>query len=130
MSFRRSIVWLAVLGMMFHAGLIVRHHVTMLDADFLHSSLAADFQVICHGSGGDPSADNSESPPVDSQTKQCPLCIGANSIIAQLPGYNERSWLPSTISMVRLAHTQESYASQAIGFWPPSRGPPLPHRVA
>ena len=51
MPLRRLIGLVAMLGVLLHAGLIVRHASIMLNATLLHSELVSSLGVICHGDG-------------------------------------------------------------------------------
>ena len=51
MRSRRWIAVVALLGVLLHAGALVRHHATMLGATLDHQALLADLGRICHSAG-------------------------------------------------------------------------------
>ena len=84
MLLRWWISLLAVLGVLLHAGALVRHNAVMAGAHLQHQALVADLQVICH-SGGPGAAGPADLPqiprPFDAE-KGCPLCSGVASAVA------------------------------------------------
>lgn len=80
MSYRRLVNLVALLGVLVHAGLVVRHNAVMLGAHLDRQGLIAALGVICHGSGQDAAVTDAElpwvPPPSEQQTGECPLCAG------------------------------------------------------
>jgi hypothetical protein len=127
---RRWISFLAVLGVLLHAGAVVRHHIVMLGlpaSPSAEQTLLADLQVICHGTGDQPALAGGDAPsgrtPADIK-RNCPLCAGLAgpfALTAPLP----------TVA-VRLTATQAPVSALAAvldelprTLHPPTRGPPL-----
>ncbi|MGE3066347.1 MAG: DUF2946 family protein [Hyphomicrobiaceae bacterium] len=126
MLWRRWIGMLAVLGVLLHAGALVRHNATMLGATAQANALLADLAVICHGTGTQDLAKTAslpDAPPADPQSS-CPLCSGLT------PAFALASPLPTPIPTLRVA---DPAVFQAPGHRvtagvrtspPPARGPP------
>jgi hypothetical protein len=125
--FRRLIGFLAMLGVLLHAGFLVRHNSSMLQAVLQHQALAADLGVICHSGGAGIPAVSPDLPPLpqpnDSQ-RDCPICAGHLAAAAILP-------LPDQVAAVvprsidRLDSTERVIVLRTMAVRPPSRGPPL-----
>ena len=86
MRWRRYINLVALIGVLMHAGMIVRHHQVMLGAHLERQKLISALGVICHGNGQTTAPSDAElpwvPPPSDQQNNQCPLCAGLASVIA------------------------------------------------
>lgn len=84
MLLRRWISLLALLGVLWHAGALVRHNAVMAGAHLQHQALVTDLQVICH-SGGPGAAEPANLPhiprPYDVEFG-CPICSGVASAFA------------------------------------------------
>jgi hypothetical protein len=114
---------LAVLGLLLHAGLLVRHGVQATQAG------AADLVLtICHGDGTAPTETRWPQPgdPAGSQKTPCPVCTGALAGAAVLPAE----------AVLPLAWTFEAAldVGSALVIFPartevppPGRGPPSPN---
>ena len=76
MRSRRLIGILALLGVLMHAGALVRHNGLMLSALLQYQAIVADLTAVCHGSGA---AADSELPYLPRPTGAefgCPICSG------------------------------------------------------
>jgi hypothetical protein len=126
MLLRRWISLLAVVGVLLHAGALVRHNAAMAGAHLQHQALVADLQVICH-SGGPGAAEPADIPyvprPFDAE-KGCPLCSGVASafaLIGPAPVFSgvelcSKAFEPPVfVAAVPVAPTR---------LLPPARGPP------
>ena len=120
--FERIISLVAVVGVLLHAGLLVRHNGIMLDAAFDRLALSFAGGVICHGDGSgiQPA---SGMPAHSGEMANCPVCVGAMAGAAILPPL---VMLPGN-GLASILHTAE--ADQHIGHHPgdvrpPSRAPP------
>lgn len=84
MRSRNWISVLAVLGVLLHAGALVRHNAAMAGAGLEYQALLAGLTQICHGSGTG-TLDASELPyvprPNDAQNG-CPICSGLGPAVA------------------------------------------------
>ena len=126
---RRWISFLAVLGVLLHAGAVVRHHVVMLGTPGptgAEQALLANLQAICHGAGGQENRAATDGPsnqtPAD-VNKRCPLCAGVVGLFALLT--------PEPALAVRLAAASRIFAGDTAvqvvlprTLYPPTRGPP------
>ena len=126
MRSRKWISVLAVLGVLLHAGALVRHNAAMASAALEHQALLASLTQICHGGGGGGTLDTSELPyvprPNDAQNG-CPICSGLASAIALAA--------PSAGLTLVLAPAAPDFAVEvhrapgaAYYLHPPARGPP------
>lgn len=86
MRWRRYINLVAVIGMLMHAGMVVRHHQVMLGAHLERQDLIGALGVICHSNGQATTVSDADVPwvplPSDQQHAQCPLCAGLASAVA------------------------------------------------
>jgi hypothetical protein len=126
MMLRRWISFVAMFGVLLHAGFIVRHNAVMLSANLQQQELVAALGVICHGNGGTAQLAASDVPhvpqPSDSQSG-CPICSGMVSAVALLPAMNFAT-LAHNSKSVRLAVVGREIAVRLVAVCPPSRGPP------
>jgi hypothetical protein len=123
-DFRKFVGLLAVFGVLLHAGLIVRHNVSMV-ASQLGSASQFTF-MICHGDGSAATvAANVGMPAEDrgSLDDTCPMCagFGATAAVLSEPTKIAVRHLPASTSIVAIA---EAIAERRAGDRPPTRGPP------
>lgn len=119
---RRIAAVLATIGVLLHAGVIVRHNSMMVAADYERA--AAVLGVICHDGRDGDDVSGAPSSPQDPSGKplRCPICLGftAAAILpdqpAQPPGH------AADVSALPLASQHQ--ASSHDSLWPPGRGPP------
>jgi hypothetical protein len=125
MQHRRWISIVALLGVLLHASVLVRHNAVMLGALLLHDTLVSDLRQMCHGGRavtGDDGALPSVPRPSDAQNG-CPICSGlasAFAIAAPVPA-------PLTRPIGRPIQGQISVAGLVgpiLPLIPPARGPP------
>lgn len=113
----------AMLGVLLHAAIVVRHHGLMLNAQLQYQALAADFKVICHGTVAPSEAELPNLPRPASTDYDCPVCsglVGAFALAAveqvavprPLPDTHDR---PADRPALQLAVRRDL---------PPARGPP------
>ena len=125
MRSRKWISVLAVLGVLLHAGVLVRHNAAMAGAALEYQTLLAGLSQICHG-GGTGTVDPSElpyvPPPNDAQNG-CPICSGVASAVALAAP-------PIDVALV-LAPAASDFSVEihrppaaAHHLHPPARGPP------
>jgi predicted CxxxxCH...CXXCH cytochrome family protein len=128
MRWRFVVNLLAVLSVLVHAGMIMRHHQVMLGAHLERQSLLSALGVICHSGGQTTAPLDAEVPwlpPLsDQQNGQCPLCAGLTTAVA-LPA-NVESGVPvhfraAAPQLVRY----EARPTETESVRPPTRGPPL-----
>ena len=86
MRSRKWISILALLGVLLHAGAIVRHNAAMTGATFQYQALLTGLAQICHGSTtAATSLAAAELPfvpqPTDAQNG-CPICSGLSAAVA------------------------------------------------
>lgn len=123
---RRWISILALMGVLLHAGAIVRHSAAMTGATFQYQALLSGLTQICHGSGTGGVIDASDLPylprPSDAQNG-CPICSGLNSAVALAVPQAEPVAvpLPATIVFQVATHCAPDSGHAVC---PPARGPP------
>jgi hypothetical protein len=123
--FRFIVSLLALLGVLLHAGLLVRHSTMMLNAKLLNQELAAALGVICHSDGTTsrlPASDLPALPEPPGNQGDCPLCMGLMAV-AVLPSNDLPSFAPDLAS-ARIAVVSEVIAPRLSAVCPPARGPP------
>jgi hypothetical protein len=123
MRLRQWIGLVAMLGVLLHAGLIVRHNTVMLAAGL--EQAVFDQGAICHG-GRTPTA--SKQPLLPEQERpnaDCPMCMGLVSALAILGAAPADQPCREKLAM-RLADVTETIALRLAAPRPPSRGPPRP----
>ena len=117
---------LAILAMLLHAGLLVRHHVGMVGSYLAHADIVSSLGVICHGSERTTADGSSELPsvPAPAHDTGCPLCASGCAVVAILP---ERIVLRAAELPVslRLETVAEVIVQRLVHLRPPTRGPPL-----
>lgn len=117
---------LALLSVVVHAGLVVRHNAIMVAATFAHHDLVGALGVICHSSKDAPDTSDEGLPgstPPSSNTVECPVCMGFGGTSAILA---ERV-TPKQVyvaSAVRLEIVAEILLRRISFERPPTRGPP------
>ena len=117
---------MVLLGVLLHAGVIVRHNASMLGALFEHQALLADFAQICHrDSRGDAdlTADLPFIPMPSDAQKGCPICCGLAPLFGLTPP--AVTWLPRRA--LEAAHQPIAVAVLSVQprtALPPARGPP------
>jgi len=119
--------YLAIIGIILHAGLIVRHNAAMLGSHLQLASLTADLAEICHGAGGPSAADQHQLPKMPSPGSDlgsCPMCTGCISAVAILPTPYSIARVPHR-TVIRMEVVGETIAQRLARLRPPSRAPPL-----
>lgn len=124
---RRWLTIVGILGVVFHADLIVRHNAVMVSAKLEHGALVSALAVICHGTGASiDKTDSSEIPfvPAPSQAGQCPDC-------GTLCGFAITPVPDQVLAEMRVSEPSVLISRQAIriaeataGRRPPPTGPP------
>ena len=116
---------IAVLGVLFHAGLLVRHHVQMLTAHLAQQSLTSALGVICHATGTSGTLEDAERPdlPPPQNTTDCPICMGLGSAVAVLAERVVMRNVSHAIS-IRQEIIAEIITEALTHLRPPTRGPP------
>ena len=88
MRSRKWISVLALLGVLLHAGAIVRHNAAMTGATFQYQALLTGLAQLCHGSTTGDVLAAAELPyvpkPTDAQNG-CPICSGLSPAVALVP---------------------------------------------
>lgn len=116
----------ALIGVLLHAGLIVRHNAMVLSAKLDHAALASALGVICHGNGGVTQLPASEQPALpepELDRGSCPLCAGMAPAFALVNESPLACHAPDTTSS-RIAVVGETIRIRLAPVCPPSCGPP------
>jgi hypothetical protein len=126
MRSRQWIGMVALLGVLLHAGAVVRHHGLMLGLTFQHQALVSDLAQICHGALDVADASTADLPtiprPSDAQ-HGCPLCSGLGAAFALLAPKLTAVALPEPV--VPAFHSFEVLVPSSLhAVHPPARGPP------
>ena len=128
MGWRRYINLAALIGVLLHAGMVVRHHQVMLGAHLERQELISSLGVICHGSGQASVPSDAElpwvPPPSDNQNSQCPLCAGTASAFAFVASVDRVAPGRLAIAAQQVPH-YEVPPVEIAGVRPPTRGPPV-----
>jgi hypothetical protein len=127
MRWRRYINLVALIGVLMHAGMIVRHHEVMLGAHLERQNLISALGVICHGSGQTAAPSDAElpwvPPPSDQQNNQCPLCAGLAAAIATTATAECGVPLRFRTAAPQIVR-YEARPVEIASVRPPTRGPP------
>ena len=126
MRFRRWTSLVALIGVLLHAGLVVRHNTMVLASKLEHGSLVAALGFICHGNGGTTELSANEVPALpepDQDRGSCPLCAGLTPAVAVLNDAGLGCHVPDAASS-RMAVLGEVIRQRLAYVRPPSRGPP------
>ena len=126
MRLRWVISLLSVLGVLAHAGALVRHNAVMVDAHLQHQALVADLQIICH-SGGPGSSDPAAIPKVPRPSNAdngCPLCSGVASAFALAALDAPCLAAPYEVAGAYKPPAIARSLGQSPAKLPPARGPP------
>jgi hypothetical protein len=125
MRLRRWISIVAMLGVLLHAGFLVRHSVAMAEATLAHHAILADLASLCRASHAEGRVPASDLPalPRPSDTAGCPICSGLVSAFA-VTGPQQAA-LPVTVAAApRLFNVALAAAQPRRSAHPPARGPP------
>ena len=126
MPLRWWLSFLAVLGVLLHAGALTRHHGVMLGSYFGELRLAADLAEICHGASGDATKSSTglpSTPKPSDANNACPICSGQapSFAVTQVDLFEFKS---TPAIPVRWDQPSEASPVGHILGWPPARGPP------
>jgi hypothetical protein len=116
----------AMLGVLLHAGAVVRHHGVMLGALLEYHALVSNLAEFCHGGADNTSRSPADLPsiPKPSDVKNgCPVCSGqapAFAIVAPAP-FEIPVPAPAATYWHNLA---SAFATHHHPVCPPARGPP------
>jgi hypothetical protein len=117
MRTRRWIGVLAILGVLLHAGFLVRHNNSVLLTSIL-DTFTLNVNALCHVGPTDPQPNI----PAPNNTK-CPICAGAAPAVASL-GIGIPAIETSDTFVPTPAFESETYAGTIPAVCPPSRAPP------
>lgn len=115
---------MALVGVLLHASLLVRHNAALIDAAFDQIALVASGGVICHSDASvGQSADSPALPKPFGKLPNCPICTGAAVAAAILPP-TASLHLPALSAPARATVAHQRLASLQAEYRPPSRAPP------
>ena len=126
MSWRKIVCCLAVLAMVLHAAMLVRHSGAMLAAKTAAAELSASLSsAICHGNGGSGQADSDvlPDPAPSGQSTDCPMCLGQCAAMAVLPDRLAFDRVKHALS-IRQEFVSFLIRTRMAEVRPPSTGPP------
>jgi hypothetical protein len=123
MHLRRLIGIFAIMGVLLHAGVLVRHNALMLNATLQYQDLVADLTAMCHGAGTTSDSELPYIPRPSGADFGCPICSGIVAAVAVVDSAqvviawpHPHTWAPSPYF--------ESLAGIDRWSLPPARGPP------
>jgi hypothetical protein len=125
MRLRGWISVFAMLGVLLHAGALVRHHGVMLGAVLQYHALVSDLAEFCHGAD-DASRSPADLPsiPKPSDAKNgCPICSGQSPAFAVIAPAPLDVPAPATPG-IYWHFPAYSFATHHHPVCPPARGPP------
>ena len=124
---KRIVCWLALIGVLLNAALVVRHNARMLETRLAPQSLEAALTVICHGGSEAPSDTAGVLPGSPARAPggmgECPICMGSCPAVAMLAQPLLIAPIAITASE-RVATISEAIARRIADVLPPPRGPP------
>ena len=122
---KRWPTYLALLGVLLHASLVVQHGSASLARSLDHEMHVAALGVICHGGAAVPvpASDIPSLPQPKTDWSFCPLCAGLAPAFAILgeTTFDVRRPVPAS---VRVAIRSEAIQIRMAVLRPPPRGPP------
>jgi len=125
MRLRLWISMVATMGVLLHAGFLVRHSLAMADATRAYHAILADLGTLCRAGPGVERVPVSDLPilPQPSDPAGCPVCaglVGAFAIIGPQP-----AGVPAaTAAATELFSVDVTAARSPRTAHPPARGPP------
>lgn len=126
LRWKQIIGLVALVGMLLHAGLSVRHSTMILAHKLAQIDLIQSLTVSCHGAGGTSLVDASHLPDIpdtNNTAGECPMCMGMASAALALPVMEV--FKPRLDAMsARIEIVAEVIAHRMAAERPPSTGPP------
>ena len=125
MRLRRWISIVAVMGVLLHAGFLVRHSLAMADASRQYHAILADLGSLCRASAGEeriPTSDLPQLPPPSDATG-CPICTGLVTAFALADPQPAALAVPTAIATQRFSVAVAAVRPLRTAH-PPARGPP------
>jgi hypothetical protein len=122
---RRWISIVAMMGVLLHAGLLVRHSLAMADAARQYHAILADLASLCRAGQGDDAVPASHLPqlPQPADGAGCPICSGLVSAFAIL-GPQPAALPRPNATAIELFSVAVAAAEPLRTAHPPARGPP------
>jgi hypothetical protein len=126
MRLRRLVNILAMLGMLAHAGALVRHNIVMVGATLDYNALLSDLGSICHNSPGFDGGSGTDVPriPLPSNSQDaCAICLGLVGAVALIVAHVVG--VPIAIAMkLPRCNIFAAMAELPRALHSPARGPP------
>jgi len=126
MRSRKWISVLALLGVLLHAGAIVRHNAAMTGANLEYQSLVTGLSQLCHSATSGKVLAAAEVPfvpkPTDAQNG-CPICSGLSPAVALTAPKLDVTFVPAPAAIAFRPPTRCTPES-GHAVCPPARGPP------
>jgi len=117
----------AILGVLLHASVVVRHNAMMVSAKLAHNDLIQSLSIICHSDGTITRLTTSEIPSIPEPSGNigdCPICSGTLGGVAILPApISSKPVLD--VASIKVASVGERISVRLTQVCPPPRGPPL-----
>jgi hypothetical protein len=126
MRSRKWISILALIGVLLHAGAIVRHNAAMTGANLQYQTLLNGLSQICHSATSGKDLAAAELPfvpkPTDAQNG-CPICSGLSSAVALTAPEPAAVFDPTPVAIAFRFDTN-GVPDAGHPVCPPARGPP------
>jgi hypothetical protein len=120
---RRFISLLAIIGVLLHAGIFVRHNAMMLGAALDQAAFADIFSEICHGGPNSVSPDAPLPQNPSDPESHCPDCLSFVGATALFPAiFADCAAIYSIVSNTFIS--SDVVRPNILVLWPPGRGPP------
>jgi hypothetical protein len=126
MRLRAWISIVATLGVLLHAGLLVRHSLAMSDAARQYRAIVADLGSLCLAGAGEAHTGTADLPqvPQPSGATGCPICAGLVAAFALAAPQPAALTLPTGVA-IRLPYVGAAAVRPLLRTaHPPARGPP------
>lgn len=120
---RRLISLLAIVGVLLHAGIFVRHNAMMLGAALDRAAFADIFSEICRGGPNSVSPDAPHPQNPGDPESHCPDCLGVGAAALFPVIFVDHDAVYSIVSDTFIS--SDVVRPNILVLWPPGRGPPV-----
>ena len=122
-------VWISIvatMGVLLHAGLLVRHSLAMADAARQYHAIVADLGTLCQAAPGEARIAASDLPqvPQPSGAMDCPICAGLVAAFALAAPQPATLSVPTAVAMQLPGVGAAAARPPLRTAHPPARGPP------
>jgi len=131
MRLRAWISIVAMVGVLLHAGLLVRHGLAMADAARQYHALLGDLGTLCRSGPGEAHIDAADLPqlPQPSGATGCPICAGLVAAFALAAPQPAALAVRTQVAAQLACAGAEAARPLPRSAHPPARGPPAHARL-